>query len=717
MHDALQALPKTAMLPARRLGSTALLVAVCLAACLAAGCETIEAVGAQIEKDSERSVEAVEPLNPPLPPRPIETIARLEARGADGDGMLQLLLAHGDETVRVRAATALGRLDAPEPGASRGASVRPTATAALCAALDDPAPVVRAAAAFALGMRADTAASEALLEHWMDRNVPVRARIVEAASRIDDAPLREQVLTALGDPALAVRLEAAVGPHRWATTDDDARDVDEALIRRARAIGAEPELVWRVLFTLQRRSCVVALPLYLAHAADEDPRARLFALKGIASIPTAELLAARAKTLATLRDRLTDPDWRVACEAATALGVHPDEGSIQSLAHVFNHESKHVRAQAAYALGHFDGSEEAGALLEVLVEVEWERSPTVAAAALEALGRLQGDDALPLLLGAFEADDARLRAGLARALAHVPSTEAAARLVRLSYDDVPRVAWFAVESMGAHIRTDRARLHELCTSVDNGLRLAAVSALREKPSPADLPFLRQAFETSSGDISEEVAFNALVTAAKIPGPLSVELVRRGLANDSAYVRRVARRLLRELAPDEFMPPPVATAMAEPAAAGDGRSVRSYRIAEIVTNRGTLTFELFRNEAPRHVENFVRLAESGAYDGLAFHRVVPDFVIQGGDHRGDGNGAQPWRGVPLRREFTARKYVRGSLGMPRNEDPDSGGSQIFVTHRETPHLDGRYTLFGQLTSGFDTLDAIVVGDVIQRVALR
>jgi cyclophilin family peptidyl-prolyl cis-trans isomerase len=90
------------------------------------------------------------------------------------------------------------------------------------------------------------------------------------------------------------------------------------------------------------------------------------------------------------------------------------------------------------------------------------------------------------------------------------------------------------------------------------------------------------------------------------------------------------------------------------------------------------------------------------------------VIQGGDHRGDGNGGVTWRGEPLRAEFTPRKFVRGSLGMPRNDDPDSGGSQIFVTHRETPHLDGRYTIFGELVSGTDTLDAIEVGDRIKSV---
>ena len=87
------------------------------------------------------------------------------------------------------------------------------------------------------------------------------------------------------------------------------------------------------------------------------------------------------------------------------------------------------------------------------------------------------------------------------------------------------------------------------------------------------------------------------------------------------------------------------------------------------------------------------------------------MIQGGDPRGDGNGGLDWRGQSLRAEFSPRKFLRGSLGMPRSEHLDSGGSQIFVTHRPTPHLDGRYTLLGQLIRGFEVLDMIEPGDRI------
>lgn len=700
VHASLSVMPRLSLV-------TALLAAPML------GCQTLDAVGEEIEASRDRPVSS-EPEEPPLPADPLAAIARLEARGIDREGMLRQLLRRGDETTRVHAANALGRLDvAPTPSSG----TTEANTAALCSALDDLSPAVRAASAFALGQRADPAAKAALLDHWMDRDTTVRARIVEAASRIEDAELHDEVLTALQDPAAVVRFEAAIGPHRWPSDSEDAHRIDAILVREARAQGTSARFLAATLFTLQRRKSVEAVPLFLAHATNEDPEVRIFAMKGLANALDATVGKRSFRTesvTAALRNGLTDPDWRIACEAAAGLKLDARQ-AFNDLERALFHPSVHVRIQAILTLGSRETllgrPRQAGLGTEVLVKIVQasKTPPVVAAAALEALEGWGGETY-------FEAESAIVRAGYARALGQTAGQEQAHldRLVRLSYDENKRVAWFAVESLAAHLPRSRPRLHELCTDADNGLRLAAVVALREDPSMADLPFLTLAFETSKGDISEEVAFNALQTAAKIPRDGALGLLNSGLAHENAYVRSIARRLLRERG---WKTPPQTPSSSGSAAPPAGRDVLSHRVAEIVTNRGTMRFELFPDETPRHVENFVKLAESGYYDGLTFHRVVPDFVIQGGDYRGDGNGAQPFHGHALRREFTPRKYVRGSLGMPRNEDPDSGGSQIFVTHRATPHLDGRYTLFGQLTDGFDVLDTIQVGDTIERVVLR
>jgi cyclophilin family peptidyl-prolyl cis-trans isomerase len=136
-------------------------------------------------------------------------------------------------------------------------------------------------------------------------------------------------------------------------------------------------------------------------------------------------------------------------------------------------------------------------------------------------------------------------------------------------------------------------------------------------------------------------------------------------------------------------------------------------AEIVTERGTLVVELAGGIAPLTVHNFVTLANAGYYRGTRFHRVVPNFVAQDGDPRGDGNGGP---GYAIRDELNRMRYRRGTVGMALS-GPHTGGSQYFLTHSPQPHLDGHYTVFGQLVSGWPVLDAIVQGDVIQRVDIR
>ena len=129
-----------------------------------------------------------------------------------------------------------------------------------------------------------------------------------------------------------------------------------------------------------------------------------------------------------------------------------------------------------------------------------------------------------------------------------------------------------------------------------------------------------------------------------------------------------------------------------------------------TDKGTIQIELAVLDAPLTVHNFVRLARKGYFDGLAFHRVVPDFVVQDGDPRGDGNGSP---GYTIRDEINQRPYLRGTVGMALDWE-DTGGSQYFITHGPQPHLDGRYTVFGQVVSGMEAVDALARGDVVRHV---
>ena len=129
--------------------------------------------------------------------------------------------------------------------------------------------------------------------------------------------------------------------------------------------------------------------------------------------------------------------------------------------------------------------------------------------------------------------------------------------------------------------------------------------------------------------------------------------------------------------------------------------------------GEIRLELFPEDAPKTVENFVTLANKGFYSGLNFHRVVPDFVVQGGCPKGNGTGGP---GYQIKAEFNKQKHVRGSVAMARSQDADSAGSQFYICYGTTPHLDGQYTVFGKVVSGMEHVDRIKQGDKMTSVTI-
>lgn len=134
-----------------------------------------------------------------------------------------------------------------------------------------------------------------------------------------------------------------------------------------------------------------------------------------------------------------------------------------------------------------------------------------------------------------------------------------------------------------------------------------------------------------------------------------------------------------------------------------------------TDKGTLTLELYDEEAPGTVANFEKLANSGFYDGLTFHRVIPNFVIQGGCPKGDGTGG-PGYTIQCETSGNPHKHMRGSLSMA-HAGKDTGGSQFFVCHSPQPHLDGKHTVFGRVTDGLDIVDQISRGDHMTKVRVE
>lgn len=137
-------------------------------------------------------------------------------------------------------------------------------------------------------------------------------------------------------------------------------------------------------------------------------------------------------------------------------------------------------------------------------------------------------------------------------------------------------------------------------------------------------------------------------------------------------------------------------------------------ATIKTVHGNIVFKFYPEKAPNTVNRIVELIKSGFYDGLTFHRVVPSFVIQGGDPTGTGTGGS---GKKLKAEFNDVQHIRGSVAMARASDPDSADSQFYIALTTLPHLDGNYTVFGQVIEGLELLDKFQVGDKMLSVVIE
>lgn len=662
-------------------------------------------------------------------------------------------LRHEDAGVRSKAVLALGRMPYPEHGLDL--------TRELLRMLFDEESQVRGDAAFALGLRGDPAAADKLVRLAVDRRgkdpePEVRARALEGASRLIDSTRELELMFGLKDRSSIVRYEAVVATHRWPLDSPSAADVNRTLEFE---LHVEPDhgIRWAYLFALQRRNAQDVAGTYIQFSNSDVELERIFAVRGLARVPRS------SEVTSALLEASMDRDWRVASEAVGALGRERTPGIVDALIAAGRHASTHVRTSALAAAASLlatppaDDSETAldGRLFTELVrpahgsdsvalraasqepwlrylaegsapgQVPWLEWPRLA-----DLDLPEGEKPLPKTFGWQGGVDRSpyVRAANASAVSAILDESVSMQVLsRFANDPHPAVGIAAVAGLASQSDPQaRDLLHGYLTHEDNGMRLAAAQAIGVAPTEADLDPLLQSILDAEGDISSELRVEVMRVVAGIGGDKAEQILGYGASDPDPFVRQVALSELGTLAHPSNPGRVQALDASESGALDSESSIHLRRGVDpwiekpnpwvaIETERGTMLFELFPGEAPLHVHNFLSLIDRGHFSGLPFHRVVSNFVVQGGDVRGDGNGGAPFDGHALPGEFGTRKYLRGSLGMPRYDDPDSGGSQIFVTHRPTPHLDGRYTLFGQLREGFGVLDRIEIGDRILSVS--
>ena len=254
---------------------------------------------------------------------------------------------------------------------------------------------------------------------------------------------------------------------------------------------------------------------------------------------------------------------------------------------------------------------------------------------------------------------------------------------------------------GQSVITARLKLNYDANKALSDISSKVDAIRRDLPPEAEIPVI----EILSQDSQRASAYLSFTSDILQPNEVTDYLVRRRAADilreraagTDAASRRVETVNTRNHRADY-----------ERAVARIGKQVR----AVVVTDKGAFTIELLAGEAPLNVDNFVELARRHYFDGVAFHRVVPNFVVQGGDPRGDGNGGP---GYQIRDEINTVPYDRGAVGMALS-GKDTGGSQWFVTHSPQPHLDGGYTVFGRVVEGMDVVDRIARGDRIRSVTI-
>lgn len=435
-----------------------------------------------------------------------------------------------------------------------------------------------------------------------------------------------------------------------------------------------------------------------------------------------------------------DRDWRVATNAIRALSrFFPDDarGIYDAALKLLRSSNYHLQKETLQALARRktlnDAAEQRETLLATIESLLSSPSADLCAEALRALAQLAPEKAA-LRLSEMTAQNALTPAAF-DAIGILTTLEKRARpefqgvLQTYAVDAQPLRATAAIRALGAiwkNFYSDTA----LSRSIESALLAALAHHAESKPQNTSamqtlaaifsdsllasarffMP-LRAALEKLSSDSDAETVMELLDAIAKLRDDNAIATVEKYLNDGELSVRKKAAELYARLTGQR-----ASIAMALPNAQPDWTFFRRFAknpIVAIETSKGRITLELFIEEAPFTVQNFVKLAEQRFYDGLTFHRVVSNFVIQGGDPKGDGSGG-PKRSI--RSEFTRRRFERGVIGMA-SAGKDTEGSQFFIMHSHHPHLDGRYAAFGLVKSGFETLDKIEIGDKILSVKVQ
>ena len=650
---------------------------------------------------------------PPSDEDPVDALARIlaaaDARAFD-PALFRTELGNPDPFVRRQAALAVGRIGDT------------AAVTLLVPALGDSSAPVQAAAAFGLGLLKDARAIAPLMALARSGDGSPQCEAVTALAKIaGDSGARAlhdllDVKSAAGVGTSAVQRVALLEAWRLAgrapvtALTDYARDPDPAA--RAQAV-----------YSLARLRVARALPALLGALADREPYIRSVALRGLTRALSDSAHVDPHEVTGRIQPLLADRDPHVRVNALRALGTFGDSALVPLALPLVHDRDVNVAVQAETTLGVLGGARAAAALSARLTAARF------ALRRQAAIALAQADSAAGVAAAASLAADRDWRWRSVAAEVNGAARDRA-RLEAQLGDPDGRVVAQALQALGRVVpESDSSlapRARALLAHPDAAVRSVAADLLARHPTLGDVDALAAAYARAAADTFDDARLSA-VTAL---GAIAAAHPEGRAAVAARFVARVSPPsaddyLVRQRAAEKL--PDAAARWGAAFPITTGRTLDDYRgfaraylepvrrggaapRVTIVTDHGDMVVELFAAEAPLTVAAFLSLVDRQYFRQSSWHRVVPNFVVQDGDPRGDGWGGP---GFSLRDELNPVRYETGTVGMALS-GPDTGGSQFFITLSPQPHLDGTYTVFGRVVAGVAVLAAVAQGEPIRTI---
>lgn len=609
------------------------------------------------------------------------------------DTLLYTYLSDDDPAIRARSCYVLGLL-APEGAAAYVADL-----------LSDANDQVRLEAVFALGLLGDTLYSRKLAQLYSDPNSEIRRLAVIVTGKLGDSTAVFLLDSLAYDTIPEYRAWAAQGLWRAG-----AKDKIDLLGQLATDSVQEVEIA--AIYALSRLAVKSSAGKLRFRLRDTIPEIRMFAARGLASMADSAALTDLSYALSI------DKDWRVKASIMTAIQKIGSRKIVKALLNLIT-EKQHplITEQGLIVLADLDIKFSVPKIKPHLQS----KYKTVQGAAIVALARLEGAKFLPTIVSEIDNYDWLLKQKALEALSYIDNQQSIDLMLKMFEDEDHRVRNAALQNL------DKIEYNEIEDIIamalddpDWGVNLNAVDIIAQKKLAIFYQNIEKLYKKALKDKHEDLRFGIAYSLSEwidkdsqITEPFVLALMEKVLSDPDRNVRKLVIDTYEKIGLDKIDYLGIFETKIDAGTYEDyyGK-YKTNPQARIMTTQGPITIELLYDQAPKTVVNFINLAESGYYNDVVFHRVVPNFVIQAGDPHGDGWGGP---GYTIRCEYNRHEYTRGTVGMA-HAGMDTGGSQFFICHSPQSYLNARYTAFGQVVKGLHLVDRILISDKIESIEI-